>query len=166
MVLTQGNTCLLIRYNTYHDYDFILEHQKIIQQVGYVWMLKLGKKIPEKSVRRVINSGGTVLLRAPKKEGGGLYAAQILDVQYSIEEKAYPTYYNEILSNSMSELLYNMHASEKTWLKIVNLNPIDDIYKTHFRLQKNGKPLLDVLDSTRTAVMYVYPDIDMLFPDK
>ena len=39
---------IVLRINCYRDYDFIAEHNKIVDKQGGVWLLKIGRKIPER----------------------------------------------------------------------------------------------------------------------
>ena len=64
---------LVIRFLTVRRVDFISEHQKIIQKNGSVWMLKTGKQILDVSLKEVLDSGGNLILKAPKAEGGELF---------------------------------------------------------------------------------------------
>ena len=47
-MISKETSMLLFRYSNYQKYRFIDEHIKIIQQLGYVWMMKMGKKTMRK----------------------------------------------------------------------------------------------------------------------
>lgn len=70
---------MLFRYKSFKKYDFIEEHRRVIDDCGYTWILKMGQQVPDKSIKDIIKASGVLLLRAPKAEGGKLYACKIVD---------------------------------------------------------------------------------------
>ena len=95
------NSMLLLRYSSYKKYDFIREHNSIIKNKGSVWMLKVGKCIPENKLQKMYEYGGVMYLRSPKIEGEKFYKA-IIKAYYSSEPKRNMIllkYYNEMLND-------------------------------------------------------------------
>ena len=145
---------LLLRYSNYRRYDFISCHNELAKKNGSVWMLKAGKQIPETSVNSVIADGGLVVLKAPKSCGGNFYATRILDFFNGSPKDGmvYPDYYRQMEKDEQMWFLASLTGS---WFKIAELEELSGEDASRLHLVSNGKSAIDVLNSTRTAVMYV-----------
>lgn len=145
-----------MRFNSYKDNDFIGTHSNIINSIGAVWMVKLGKKIPEKSLEMFIAAGGHLILKAPKSDGGRYYYAHMKE--YHIGEPksnfTYPEYY-QVMIDEMCDF-----SLDGTWICIDSIKSFDAKLIDHLYL-RNGKTLADVVNKTRTATFYVSSDRDL-----
>lgn len=148
---------LVLRYNSYRNCDFIEEHKNIITNSGSVWMVKLGKKIPESSLNTFQEAGGNLLLKSPKKAGDRFYYAHMSGFSNG-KPKAdyiYPEYYAKIIEESCEYTL------DGTWIRIDELFEVKDEYIDHFHLIKNGSSLRAIINATRTSTLYVESDCDL-----
>ena len=156
-MIKKNSPVLLLRYNTYQDFDFVKTHSEILKAVGSVWLLKLGKQIPESSLNTFLENDGNIILKAPKKKGGYYHYAHMIGyhVGKPSEDMIYPDYYRKMVRDSYE---YTLCGS---WIKIDYLELLDFDVLGHFYLIKNGKPMVDIINSTRTATLYVESDEDI-----
>ena len=152
--------CLLLRFGNYREYDFINEHKEVIRKYGYVWMLKVGKCIPQSRLDEVFDENRALLLKAPKSIGGKYYHAEV-DDYYRGEPRMdmpYPPYYSKMLSD---EVWWNVDSLYGTWLRITAISELGKENIEHLYLFSNKKPVESVLSSTRTSTLYVYSDLSI-----
>ena len=145
---------LLLRYSSYKKYDFIREHNSVIQDKGSVWMLKVGKCIPETKLQGMYRDGGILYLRSPKAEGEKIYKA-VITAYYLGEPKhnmIFPNYYDEMLND---EDLWLVDSLSGTWFEVVEIKEISKSQAEQLKLVRNGKRAVDVLSCTRSSVLYV-----------
>lgn len=156
MTIETNTEMILFRFSNYKKHSFIDEHQAVLEKEGHVWMLKFGRKTDYKKLQSIIRSGGWLVLRAPKADGGRNYLAQFTDVQEdNPTDKSFPAYYKELFENSQ-ERFYE--ESSRQWFRLVFLKPIHNDKATSLVISKTGKRVEDVIKVTRTAVMYVRND--------
>lgn len=150
MVVKANKEILVVRFSQYKKVDFIEEHLKLIRKIGNVWMLKIGRKIPEKSLKNVLSENGMILLKAPKKVGGKYYLAMVEEYHNGLPKDSfvYPDYYKEIIEDCFGFSL------EGTWIKVNCIKEMPKDLLNNFQMSKNGKPLENVINSTRTSVLY------------
>ena len=160
MIIKTTDRVLLLRFTNYRHYDFINEHIAVIKSLGSVWMLKAGKEIPETRIRGEISSLGAIILKAPKSSGGQYYIAEVETAYNGVVKQgmAYPLYYNDIIDD---ENFWQMDSLKGTWIKITSLKMLGDIAVNKLALSSNGKNVSDVLNSTRSSVVYVSPVVDL-----
>ena len=144
---------MVIRFFSVRKVDFISEHKVLIEKNGSVWMLKSGKKIPDSSLKNVLESGGVILLKAPKIEGGRFYKAHFVDFFLGVPkpEMIFPDYYSSL----ENEYDYEKSILDGTWFKVDSILEMQDSDVDELVLWSNGKKLKDVINQTRTSVMYV-----------
>lgn len=145
---------LLLRYSSYKKYDFIQEHQNIIKRYGSVWMMKVGKNIPENKLQTMYKNGGDLILRSPKSEGCKFYKASIKSF-YSGKSKSdmkYPEYYKEMLDD---EDLWFLESLTGTWFEVERIEEMAIEEAETLVLISNGKRAIDVLANTRSSMIYV-----------
>lgn len=148
-MLKNNEKLMVIRYKNYKNYNFFDEHKAVICKNGYVWMLKLGKNIPVISLTNLIESEGHIVLKAPKAEGGMYYLCHIIGYMYGNTLPAEsPAYYKELEND------YNIEF-DGTWLKIDQLEPLENDVAKKLYLSKNGHPLVEIIVKTRTTTFYV-----------
>lgn len=152
MIIKANIPILVIRYSQINNISFIEEHEKIINENRFTWMLKTGKKIPDSSLDKVKDNGGFIILKAPKGVGGKFYVAHVLECNNGMpkSEYIYPNYYNNITSDFLAEPL------DGTWFKVEKLEQLPLEKAENLLLCKNKKRIIDVIAITRTAVLYSY----------
>ena len=155
MIIQSGKKMLLFRYSNYRKTNFISEHSNIIDSEGYTWMLKAGKKSDLKKVKAIIEDGGAIILKSPVSDGDKYYMG-IFDSVTNEEpdDAAYPEYYDDFMDD-------NFDFDGGQWFRIVKLQPFQEKYIDKLCLQKDEKLLIDVLGTTRTAVMFIKSLEDM-----
>lgn len=146
---------LLLRYNRYKMSDFIEAHRHIIDKNGFVWMLKIGKRLPALSLQSILDGSKTIILKAPKGDGGQFYKLDLLDYHNgdALNDFCYPEYYEEMVED---EEVWMLDSLSGTWLKVKNIVQLSDADINKLRLISNDKLANDVLNCTRSAVLYVY----------
>ncbi len=157
MKIEANKEILVIRFTQYKNVDFIDEHSKIVKEKNSVWILKVGRMIPQKSIERVIGGSKVVVLKAPKKAGGKYYIASIKGYHNGLPKSGfdYPKYYDEMLDSSYEYTL------EGTWICVETIQEIDDSILDHLLMEKNRNRLVDVINSTRTSVLYAISDEEL-----
>ena len=148
------SSMLLLRYSSYKKYDFIREHINIIENKGSVWMLKVGKNVPEKKLQKMYENGGTLYLRSPKIEGEKIYKATIKAYHLGEPKRnmIFPNYYDEMLND---EALWLIDSLSGTWFEVVAIKEISQAQAERLKLASNGKRAVDVLSCTRSSMLYV-----------
>ena len=151
----KNTTMLVLRVNDYGSINFIEEHRKECSKTGSVWMLKIGRALAEKSINRVMESGGCLLLKEPKKDGGKYYFCKISDIQQgkAKEEYNYPDYYSQFNPYGM--------PLDGTWLKISGIVPLAETILPQFELVKGGKKMTEIVNSTRSPILFVQSSISL-----
>lgn len=157
MIIKKDERLLVLRIGEYKKYSFIDEHANVIRKHGFVWMLKLGKAIPNGALDNTIGINSVVLLREPKRVGGKLFLCKCTEYRNGevLPNYLFPTYYEEMFSE------YYWLSSSGTWLCLTSIIPLDEEYYDTLVMAQSGKPLIQVLNETRTSMMYVKNTIDI-----
>lgn len=157
MVIEAHKAAFLIRYNNYKKTDFIEEHNKVVDENGYVWMLKAGRKLVESKLSKVFNDTAMLILKAPKSAGGNYYYTQIFDYRFGKLEADMksPEYYNKLVDD---EKIWQIDSLEGTWLKISRIQRLSNEIAKEFKLISNNKYIDDVIGSTMSATLYIQSD--------
>lgn len=142
---------LLFRYSNFKKYKFIDEHQRIIEMSKYVWMMKLGKKTSSTKIREIIDCGGYIVFKAPVADGEIFFIGKFSEFCEDMPEDTLhmPEYYSEIADDE------NFGYAPTQFFKLHSISPLADKHVAKLRLEKNKKRLLDVIGTTRTAVMFI-----------
>ena len=151
MIIPPNTNMLLFRYNNYARTNFITEHKLIIDNCDYVWMMRLGKRTSPEKLRRVTEDGGYIVLKAPKKNGDHYYLAHYMDVVSELPDDSahMPAYYSKLIEEGY---LFD------TGIQVFRVDYIDEIplkQTACLKLHLNGKPVSEVIQQTRTAVMFI-----------
>lgn len=160
MFMKANKKMMVLRVNQYKSYDVINEHNKILAEKGYVWILKMGKPIPEKAIKGVIDESGILILKMPKSNGGDFYYAKLIECHNGDPEidYIYPSYYNEMVETPNYDHDYSLCGS---WLKISEIKELPLEAVKRLVLINTGNSLIDVVNSTRTSFMYVRCEEDI-----
>lgn len=142
---------LLFRFSNYKKYNFIEEHNVLLKEKGYVWMMKMGKKTSINRLSKIKAQGGYIVLKSPVADGNKYYIGKFEDFRDEMpNDKAHmPKYYSEIVDDFM---FYDLPTQ---YFKLTNLQPLAENAENILHLEKNGKKVVDVINETRTAVMYI-----------
>lgn len=154
MTISENTEMLLFRFSNYGKYSFIKEHKVVLDENGYVWMLKMGKRSSISKLLTVKEAGGWLVLRSPKAEGSVSFIAKFSDISEEVPENCvYPKYYSQILENE-DEKYYNPNTTYQ-WFKIEKLIKMKESDVKNLLIAKTGKPVDEVISTTRTAVMFI-----------
>ena len=150
-MISKETNMLLFRYSNYRKFRFIDEHMKIVQKSKYVWMMKMGKKTSIEKIKNIIKNGGYIVFKTPVADGSRFYIGKFVDFSEELpnDEKHMPKYYSEIVED------INFWDAPTQFFKLVDIVPLDEEYAASLRLEKNKKKVLDVINETRTAVMFI-----------
>lgn len=148
---------IVVRISQYGKINSFQEHLTICSQEGGVWFLKLGRKIPGKSLNKIINNGQIVLLKEPKKTCERYMVAKLLKYHlgYPTEDMVYPKYYDAVFEEN------SVVSSDRTWLYFTELKlfPIEKV--ENILIQKSKKKMTDIINITRTTVLYVESQVSL-----
>lgn len=147
------NKIIVLRINYFKDYDFIAEHNKILDAQQSVWLLKIGRKIPEGRMRELLENQGTLVLKADKKHGGIYYETKVFDYYYGEPKKTmnHPNYYQQLIDT----LAYTRDVSvDGTWIKIGIIHKMNENRVRRMILEKTGEPIYELMNKCSTAYMY------------
>lgn len=161
MQISMETKMLVMRYADFHEYDFIAEHKNIIVSNGNVWLLKIGKIIPQTKIDELYQEGGVLLLKGPKASGGKYYALQVVDIHTGTPNKnmVYPKYYEKIV---LDENMWAVESLFGNWFKVSNIIEVPSDMIGHIFLASNRKNVEDVLSSTRSSMVYVVSDKELM----
>ena len=164
MIKIKKNTAMLLfRFRNYKQNDFIKEHLDILSTKGYVWMLKIGKKTSEEKLHQILDEGGWMVLRSPKSNGSKMYIAQYTEFQCEEpRDMTYPSYYAELL-NQEDNYEYYSENTVFQWFRINQIVSLPGDISKYFVLAKTATPVNDVISTTRTAVMFIMNDEEVVF---
>ena len=157
MFIKKQNPVLILRISNFRSFSFVEEHTKLLAAGEGVWILKTGKLIPEKALSSIIEAGGTLFLRTPKKQGGRWYLSHF--DKYRIGEPSsdmnYPAYYQLLCSQEEIQSLYG------TWKQKKKIEEVGEDVVSHLTLRANGHSVLDIINTTRTAYLYAESDVNI-----
>lgn len=145
---------LLFRYKSYKHHDFIVSHNTLCLQNGSVWMMKAGKQTSASRVIKVMENGGWMILRSPKCEGSKSYLAHFSEfTDKAPSDGNYPAYYQEILVDENDEVFSWSNGHQ--WFRLTMICPLPDSCVSDIILSDSKMAIEAVIKTTRTAVMFV-----------
>lgn len=148
--IEQSKNILLFRFSNYKRYDFVLEHNKVVEKNGFSWVLKNGKIPDSRKIQKVLDDGGWIVIKTPKASGNKFYITQM--TEYSSEapkNNIYPAYYSSFISDQYGE------SNSGIWMKIGQIISINEAVANTLVLANGGKPVMDVINRTMTSFMFV-----------
>ena len=147
---------LLLRYSNYRRYNFLNEHKAIIDQKGYVWMMKIGKKVSLDKINKIMRSGGFIILKSPISDGSKYYIGRFNDYSEKTpnDNGHMPQYYSIIMND------IDYYDAQTQFFKVSCIAPLKEYYANALVLEKSKRKVVEVVNETRTAVMYVENEID------
>lgn len=158
MKICANEKLLVLRFSTYKNYDFIEEHRKVINTVGSVWMLKIGKPVPNNTLAEIQSSSAGLILKAPKAAGGKYYYSKMIDSFNSMptDGMEFPRYYEQLMED-----MYWL-SMDGTWIRVDEFVELTKEEVLELKLLSNNRPLDEVLSQTRTTMLYAYASADIL----
>ena len=158
MIIPEKTQMLLLRYSNYGKNNFIEEHLKVIRESGFVWMMKIGKRTNIIKINEVLEQGGYLVLKSPKRDGEKYYLARFVEVKECPpdDDNHTPKYYTDIYRDGLLA-----DASAQTF-KLVEVTELNDELVRTLRLKLNGKPVSEVIKETRTSVMFIENDKELI----
>ena len=152
MIIPADKCIMAIRFAQYRNVDFINELETLITKFGSAWMLKVGRKIPESSLNRMMEESRLIILKAPKVVGGEYFIASCASFHNGnpLPDFRYPIYYSEMIRSSTD----NEFTFDGTWLEITEIKPLPTSALEHMKMLKSDKKLDDVIRGTRTSTLY------------
>ncbi len=144
---------LFIRLNDFADYDFIEEHQKVIQKKGYTWLLKMGKSINQKFIEALYKNESAIILKTSAKKGNKFYYCKLLNKELKEEKISFPDYYKEYLENDF--ISFEEALNNGFWFKVESITLMSYECANRFEIISSKKNMVDCAISTRVVHMYV-----------
>lgn len=144
---------LFIRINNYDNYDYILEHKKVIERNGFTWILKIGKTINKDFIESLVKEKTGIIIKSSKKLGNKFYYCKVEDVDPHNKKLIYPDYYEDYFwyeGYNLEDLVDNGY-----WFKITTMTEIPKNIVDKFVIIKSQKPLYDCATETRVVHMYI-----------
>lgn len=150
-MIAKGTKMLLFRFSNYKKLKFIEEHDCIIHKYQYAWMMKMGKRTSLSKIEEILRNGGYMVLKSPVADGNLFYLARFVEFKEEMPEDTehMPQYYSEIIEDD------NFWDAPMQFFKIVDMVPLEHSYVAQLVLEKNKKRVIEVVNETRTAVMYI-----------
>lgn len=152
-MINKDTAVLVMKVNNYKEFDFFNQHQCMLNQLGFVWTLKFGKRIPENRLKSILEQGGHILFRGSKASGRRCYYARF-NAMYEGKPKPdmeYPAYYNQMVSDPA---LWSVDDISGTWIRIVEMTEVESSILKDFVLMSNGRTLDEALNTSMTSVIY------------
>ena len=147
--MIEANTpMLLCRVYDYKFNDFIAKHIEVLVKYNEVWMLKSGKTISSMRLKSVLDSGGFIILKTPKRSSDKFHLCMVDKVSYTkpVNANLYPGYYEQYMQEN---------GWSGQWFRIRSVHELmmDDVNK--LKMVVNDKSVADVVDRTQASFMYV-----------
>lgn len=156
MFIKANTPILVFRFSSCWTENFIEAHKTVIESQGRVWVYKQGKKPSADIVNKIIAAGGYIIFKEPKNLGDRYYFGTIDSVRFKKPDDPasnFPQYYSEKLEIGLFE--------NGTWFLVRSIEPFNSKYIEKLFMIRNGKKLIDQINRTSSAIMYVYCDTDM-----
>lgn len=146
MIVKENTDILLFRFSNYRNNSFLLSLEEILQQKGYVWVLKSGRKSDNKKILQILEQGGWFVLKEPKSDGGKYFISKFDEYTEDIpDDKNFPGYYNDIISEN---------GFQGQWFKLTLIKELSNKDVLNLKIAKTEKSVIEVIQNTRTAVMF------------
>lgn len=107
----------------------IAEHEKIIEQYGFVWYGKFGARVSEKIIREIVSTEGkkVLLIHSGTSKRYWLHIDEISDK--TPDKYAIPEYYRDIA------------GTIKTWFKVTRIEKAEKDVMKKCTVISSGRPL-------------------------
>lgn len=157
MIIPVKTQMLLFRFSNYGKNKFIDEHIKVLNDKGFVWMMKIGKRTNVDKINEILRQGGYLVLKSPVRDGEKYYLAQFTEVKECEPDEEYaPEYYSDIYQDEL------LNGGTLQIFKIKRIEELNEKMVKHLRLKLNGRLVADVIKETRTSVMFIENDKELI----
>ena len=126
-MIETGNTFLMLKISTPAGVSFYDEHQKIIDNQGYVWFCQFGKC--NLLVSSISHDGNYVMVKESIKNGNHKYILQFSEIVTTAPESGFPDYYKQV--GRVAPL----------WFMVTHIYEASDGFESYFRLASSGNSL-------------------------
>lgn len=149
-----SKTVIVLRVNCYKGYDFVEEHNRVLTD-GKVWILKLGKVIPEWRLKKLKDENGYIVFRTDKKHGSRFYIANFVDYRIGRPngDMKYPKYYSEMID----VLSYTMDVSDSgTWFQVEKINEMSIEQVDSLVMNNSEEKVCKLLERCSSSFVYAH----------
>lgn len=151
MIIKKDSRFLFIKLLDYKEYNFVEEHQKVINKEGYVWVLKLGRKINKKMMEELKDFNGDIIFKSSKRNGNKYYYCHVVNEAKVNKNPLVPQYYLELLDYEGYTLDDALENGD--WFKIDSIKEIPDNMIKNIKSIRSGN---DLTISSKARSPYVY----------
>ena len=152
MNLKEDTPLLFLRLGSFMGFDTIDEHRKVINDKGFVWMLKIGRKINESYLEDIIKNNAGIILKKSSKNDKKLYYAKLDSINYD-NSNVFPEYYYDFLSE-YGYKISDLNKSNCNWFKVTDIYELNSSESNKIIVSKNGKSLEESAANSRTPYIF------------
>lgn len=139
--IEKGKEILCLKFANADGLDCIQEHQKIMNELGYVWLGKIGNKPAYKTLyKMVINNSAYILLKESKKAYICQFKSYSERIPYTSE---YPNYYNTEISPNIK---YSIWFKLTSIIEVNNIKILDNIV-----VKSSRSPILETMKKSMAS---------------
>ena len=123
MIVKANTPILVFRFSSSWTENFIEAHRAVIESQGRVWVYKQGKKPSVDIVNKIIDAGGYIIFKEPKKLGDRYYIGTIDSIEFNKPDDPasfFPKYYSEELEIGS--------LKNGTWFRVCSMEPFNSKY--------------------------------------
>lgn len=148
-MIEKNTNIMVLRGPNYKNNSFTVEHKEKFKEKNEVWLVKMGRKVSEKSINQCMDNGGFVILKGPKKDKNNVLIGRVDKIYFGDYRKSYnvPDYYEEMHDDGY--LLYG------TWFHFLEMYDLDAKTFPGLVSLKNKTPLMELIENTRTVMFFV-----------
>ena len=150
MVIKKGEPILILRYSDKIKSNCVAEHQKVIEQKGFVWWGKCGAKTSRKNIDLILSSKNPKMILYSGKNK--CYICSLCTVTYEHPKSSYPKYYDSVFD----EEIY-----PTTFYQIKDINEISKSKLVNLIISSSGRDLLDLMTNSMTTQCIAEPKNDL-----
>jgi hypothetical protein len=153
LIIDKGKDILCMRFVNVGGNDCINEHQKIMNEKGFVWFGKIGNKPTAKALDKMLSEKSNfILLKEPKN-------AYICEFEAYSDKKPregeFPDYYT-------TEILPTRHFS--LWFKLVAIRHVEDLSLLNSVVLKSSRsPVLETTKKSMASHFYTVAKEELHF---
>lgn len=152
MKLNDNQQFLFLRMSNFENYDFIEEHKKIIEEKGYVWILKTGRKIDRNFLNDLIKENSGLIIKKPSRTDDRLFFCKLESIDYD-NSNIFPEYYYDFLTYQGFKIT-DINRNNSCWFKISEITLISDKEAEKLVVLKNNNSLKNAAVNSRTPYIF------------
>ena len=152
MNIKNNQKFLFLRTSNFNNFDFIEEHNKIIKNNGYVWILKTGRKIDPNYLRELINEDSGIIIKKSSRTDDRLFYCKLESIDYD-NSNVFPDYYFDYLTYNGFRI-NDINRNNSCWFKISNISLIPNDIAEKLVVSKNNNKLKNAATNSRTPYIF------------